>query len=327
MNSTEIREYLKGIIEKELLPLINGDYVLWDLPYHINMGDTLIWEGELDFLKKTQFSLLNSCSAYTVKYQILNKDVVILLHGGGNFGDIYRSSQNFRNEVIKKYPNNRIIILPQSVHYNNEKNLKEDMEIFQKHNDLFVCVRDSWSYKTLLNFLDEKKLMLLPDMAFCINPSKLVPQISDKVLFMERIDCEAIENLNVNFDYDFVSDWPSFENENTLTKVLRQDVFLQQVFNKIKYKSGVDIYKNFSKRLDSFMERDVKPFLLDEAIRFINQYGVIYTTRLHGCILGVLLGKEIHLMDNSYGKNKRFFDEWLENYNNIMLYKGEGKSE
>ena len=327
MNSIEIKDFLSKKIEDSLLPLINSNYVLWDLPYHINMGDILIWEGELDFLKRTSFSLLNSGSAYTVKYPRLKKDVIILLHGGGNFGDIYRSSQDFRNKVIEKYPDNRIIILPQSIHYNDENVLIKDMAIFQKHKDLYVCVRDEFSYNTLSRFLNEKKLLLLPDMAFCIDSKKLIAKHSNKVLFMDRVDCEAVKHQKLNFSYDIISDWPSFEHENILTKVLRQDVFLQQVFNKVKYKLGVDICKNFSKRLDSFMERDVKPFLLDEAIRFINQYDVIYTTRLHGCILGVLLGKEIHLMDNSYGKNKRFFDEWLEHYNNIILYKGEGESE
>lgn len=30
---------LKGYIEEALLPLIDNDYVLWDLPYHNNIGD------------------------------------------------------------------------------------------------------------------------------------------------------------------------------------------------------------------------------------------------------------------------------------------------
>ncbi|CAA0282372.1 Exopolysaccharide biosynthesis protein [Acinetobacter baumannii] len=71
------------------------------------------------------------------------------------------------------------------------------------------------------------------------------------------------------------------------------------------------------------MVQDVKPFLFEQSINFINQYDTIYTTRLHGCILAVLLGKNIYLMDNNYGKNTRFFNEWLQDYENIMLYKGE----
>ncbi|HHP8022233.1 polysaccharide pyruvyl transferase family protein [Acinetobacter baumannii] len=323
MNYIEVKEFLSQKIEDQLKPLISSDYVLWDLPYHMNMGDILIWEGTLDFLDKLPFSMLDYGSAFTVKFPRLEENVTILLHGGGNFGDIYRSSQEFRNKVIETYPNNRIIVLPQSIHYNEEDNLKADMKVFQQHNDLYVCVRDSFSYQTLINFLDEKKLILLPDMAFCIKSSKLLPRASNKTLFMERIDCEAVNNLNVNFTFDKVSDWPSFEYENMLTKVLRQNVFIQQVLNKINKKIKIDLYPSFSHRLDKYMVQDVKPFLFEQSINFINQYDTIYTTRLHGCILAVLLGKNIYLMDNNYGKNTRFFNEWLQDYENIMLYKGE----
>lgn len=323
MNYIEIKEFLSHKIEDQLKPLICSDYVLWDLPYHMNMGDILIWEGTVDLLETLDFKMLDFGSAFTVKFPKIDEHVVILLHGGGNFGDIYRSSQQFRNKVIETYPNNRIIVLPQSIHYNDEKNLKSDMQIFQQHKDLYICVRDNFSYKTLINFLDEKKLMLLPDMAFCINPNKILPQASNKTLFMERIDCEAADNLKVNFKFDKVSDWPSFEHENMLTKVLRQNIFIQQVLNKINKKLKIDCYPSFSNRLDQYMIKDVKPFLFEQSIKFINQYDTIYTTRLHGCILAVLLGKKIYLMDNNYGKNTRFFNEWLQEYDNIRLYDGQ----
>ena len=44
-------EILKSDIKANLCNLIDNDYVLLDLPYHINTGDLLIWEGELFFLK------------------------------------------------------------------------------------------------------------------------------------------------------------------------------------------------------------------------------------------------------------------------------------
>ena len=45
--------HLQQLLEATLLPLINEDYVLLDLPYHSNIGDILIWQGELELLKKT----------------------------------------------------------------------------------------------------------------------------------------------------------------------------------------------------------------------------------------------------------------------------------
>lgn len=52
MNFLEKKKQLRTIIEEKLTPLIDNDYVLYGLPYYNNIGDTLIWEGELEFLKK-----------------------------------------------------------------------------------------------------------------------------------------------------------------------------------------------------------------------------------------------------------------------------------
>ena len=42
---------LKSIIDRTLTPEITNDYILLDLPYYTNIGDTLIWEGTKEFLK------------------------------------------------------------------------------------------------------------------------------------------------------------------------------------------------------------------------------------------------------------------------------------
>ena len=49
MRAKDLKRKLQFVIESTLSPLIDGDYVYWDLPYHINIGDTLIWQGTLDF--------------------------------------------------------------------------------------------------------------------------------------------------------------------------------------------------------------------------------------------------------------------------------------
>lgn len=48
MNNRNI-EKLQEIIIRNLVPKINEDYALLDIPNHCNIGDNLIWEGELNF--------------------------------------------------------------------------------------------------------------------------------------------------------------------------------------------------------------------------------------------------------------------------------------
>jgi exopolysaccharide biosynthesis predicted pyruvyltransferase EpsI len=43
-------------------------------------------------------------------------------------------------------------------------------------------------------------------------------------------------------------------------------------------------------------------------VRFINRFDTVKTDRLHVCIVSLLLGKEVHFFDNSYGKNRAVYE-------------------
>lgn len=49
MNNEEGIKELKSLISKTLLPLIGKQCVLYDVPFYKNIGDVLIWQGELSF--------------------------------------------------------------------------------------------------------------------------------------------------------------------------------------------------------------------------------------------------------------------------------------
>ncbi len=49
MENTKKIQKLKDLIIQNLTPIINSDYALIDIPDHDNIGDNLIWEGELSF--------------------------------------------------------------------------------------------------------------------------------------------------------------------------------------------------------------------------------------------------------------------------------------
>ena len=107
---------LRSIINQQLLPLIDNDYIYLDLPSHSNIGDTLIWEGTLEFLKQIPQKCLYTSSYETYIPQPINSNTIIFLHGGGNWGDLYPKHHEFRKRIIKEYPNKRIIILSQTIY-------------------------------------------------------------------------------------------------------------------------------------------------------------------------------------------------------------------
>lgn len=301
MINNEIVNILKNKIVELLAPLITGDYVFLELPYYTNIGDTLIWQGTEDFLKTLPHKCLYRCSFDTFEYKQLSPDVVILLQGGGNFGDLYPRHNAFRNKIIKLYPNNRIIILPQTVYYKGSRMLANDPIVMRQHNDLYICARDQYSFDFLKRFRFGSNILLVPDMAFCIDFSKqqdaILPQ-TERVLLFKRIDKEKVntnhivpEKYNGLID---IKDWVGYET------VTNDFSILQNLIKEKRYAEADDY------AISTYLPERVK-----EGIRMISPYSLVYSNRLHGSILSILLGKEVTIIDNSYGKNAQFYDTWL----------------
>lgn len=317
MRAKEKIERLRAEIEKQLIPLIDSDYVLWDLPYHTNIGDTLIWQGEWNFLRKLPYKCLGYSSCNTCTFPKLSLDTIILLHGGGNFGDLWRDMQEFRLKVIERYPENRIIIFPQSVHYENIFLIKEDARKMAMHEKMVICARDLSSYNILReNFLN--KILLLPDMAFCIDLDYLQKWSVDekiKTLYVRRLDkemgCELDKENFISNEID-IRDWPSLESPSLRINMYTRLISLQQKMREYKMSNRLII-----SLVDIMAFKKFRPLMIELGVRFISCYHLIYTTRLHVMILSVLLYKRVYFLDNSYGKNSSFYDTWLRDLDSV----------
>lgn len=320
-------ERLKDIIRAGLNTHIDNDYVLLDVPNHSNIGDTLIWQGELEYLKELDYKCLYTSNIYTYNSKNISESAVILLHGGGNFGDVWRFNQNFRNKIIQDFPNNKIIIFPQTLHYSDAQNALYDAKLYANHPNLIICTRDNVSFEIAKKYFQRNQLLLLPDMAFFNDFTKFHTDTkTGNTLFLQRLDKELgdvvlldkyLDKARFEDNRVVVRDWPGFYNKGTL-----------------KYK--MNYWANVVETLGSKMLIDSPlSFLVDDAyglhgrnyknkrirtgINFINQYDTVYSTRLHGFILAVLLNKEVFIFDNSYGKNRTFFDSWLSDFENVKL--------
>jgi pyruvyl transferase EpsO len=324
---------LSEIINEKLLPVIhkNGkvkECIYLDLPYYTNIGDTLIWRGDEHFLNRNGLKCLYKASYQTYSERRMKKitrrrntppckKMSIFLQGGGNFGDLYENHQNLRKEIIKNYPNNQIIILPQTVFYNDESKMKTDAELFAKHKNLTICARDKKSEQILKdNFHNE--VILVPDMAFCIPQKELrkyaVPEISGSTLLLKRADKE----LDNSVDYSrYISqkrfdtcDWITMKNDCKAEKVL------DRLINSKKIPKVV---------ADLYAQKVFQKTMIHEGVKQISKYENIYSTRLHAAILSVLLEKPFVFFDNSYGKNSGFFETWLSDLDNMKFIKIMGK--
>jgi len=315
MTRKEIIEKLKSNIYSQLTPLIGTRTVLLDCPYHINIGDLLIWKGECEFFKTIGKVPISQSSLYTFDFPKLSEDITICLHGGGNFGDLYRVAQDFRIKVIKTYPNNRIIIFPQSIWYENKSLIEKDSKEFARHKDLYICTRDLTSFEFISKRFTNNKVMLVPDMAFCIGDISSTYDKSktgnDNVLYFRRKDQEFVEHkyneLQLIKD---IKDWPGFGNRYNFTNLF--------MIAGMKLNNLNSFWKKiYAKPMDLIMQRILKPRLIRKGINMLIPYEKIYTTRLHALILGILMDKKIIYIDNTTKKLSAFAETWLRNADDV----------
>lgn len=287
----------------ELDSIINNKNICFlDLPIHHNFGDALIMLGSLDFFRQNNYKIKSYSTFFSWHGKSLKDHDVIVFSGGGNFGDIHKVHQLHREKIIHQYTNNKIVILPQTVFFNNQINYKKTCEILKKHPDLHICVRDSQSRELALNMTD--KVHLIPDMAHQLYPVDYNPsEIYKKTYTMQikRQDLESDE-LDVKLPVDLIGDWKTILGIHGYPiYFLRQIQKLLGVLNLNSYSSGftTELWIKYSYHVFSVM---VKQF---------SNYETIYSSRLHGFILANLLQKQAFLIDNSYGKNKQYFATWF----------------
>ena len=316
-NQEKILQLKKEIISK-LNDKIGSKVILLDCPYHGNIGDILIWEGEIDFFKITNRKLLFQHSLFTYDFPDIPEDITICLHGGGNFGDLYRAAQDFRIEVITRYPNNKIVIFPQSVYYENKDLIKKDAIKYSRHKNLVICARDNESFSFLQNYFIGCNIQLVPDMAFCIDTSKFrIPKKNydlEKAVYFKRLDKEISEQQNDELNSLEHRDWVPFEKKRHWSFVLMR-VGYKSMNIKNNYVKGI-----IARFLDYIMQNYAKTRLIQSGINTLMPFHNIYTTRLHAMILGILLNKRIFGIDGKTKKVKEYYNTWLQDCNNVKMF-------
>lgn len=305
---------LKNNITQSLRPLIGRKCIILDTPYYHNIGDVLIWKGEMAFLAKHHVKCLYNASYETCTFPEITKDVTVLFNGGGNLGDIYPEHMDFLLKIVSRYPDNRIVICPQTVYYKDRSQIKSDFKLLLQHKDLYFCARDKVTFDMLAEYFGNRT-RLLPDMAFCISEADLRKYALKETktrLVIERKDCETLTGRVANDGGD-ISDWPTFEHS------IHKTTFLNKILKRISDAHIPYVSKCGNQFWDYYFVHCFAEMMFKEGVRFISSYRQIETTRLHGCILSILLGKEITLIDNSYGKNSNFYNTWLYDMDNVKL--------
>ena len=296
-----IRLACEYICDYYIKKYITSNYVLLGVPKHMNMGDTLIWEAEKELLDKLPYERIATFFFGTYMHHIkITSDDVIVFSGGGYLNDIWGGSLDYINKVLETFPNNKVVFLPNSVYKSriNSPAFEKFQKLIEKRkNKPIIFSREYQGIKNARKLFGINAIhILIPDVVLAWNIDKYMKDHNiqhikgDKSLFIDRNDRERISTKP--FTYDEKSDW-------------------EQMTKKPEY-------ANENMRCADW-EANVKDRLICETIKWVDQYGKVYSNRMHGAILAWLLGKETYLINNNYGKSKSLYETWLLDATNLKM--------
>jgi len=265
--------------------------ILIGLPYHGNLGDSAIAIAEMKFLrdnfKDLELEIIPEVGLKDKVCEIkkkIEKEDIIFLHGGGNIGT-YKVPEEGRREVIKEFPENRIIIFPQTVYFEKSESGKEELEISKRiyngHKNLTIVARE----KTSLDFMKEhfKKVNILftPDIVMYLNEVKYRER-ENKVLLCFRGDRERKTD----------------ERLNSIVKKILAD--------KVEKYEYTDTHLGDKYNLKEKERREI----VDEKFEEFRKSKIVITDRLHGMIFAAVTGTPCVAFGNFNHKIKDSF-EWI----------------
>jgi exopolysaccharide biosynthesis predicted pyruvyltransferase EpsI len=296
---------LSGMIDRVLRPLLPADApcALLDFPDHANVGDSAIWLGETEWLRRAGCPLVYVCDMAAFSPEMLAARLgggVILLHGGGNLGDFWWEHQQFRERVIQDFPWNKIIQLPQTIHFEDQWGVGEARRVFNAHPDFTLLCRDRRSLD-IASAEFACRSLLCPDMAFALGALPHAGPPAREVLWLCRTDAESAGGPLPDVVGDVErADW--LDEEPT---PLRERCRSRSAELASDSGGRMALLDELLATYDPLAQER-----LDRGRRLLCRGKAVVTDRLHGHILCLMMGVPHLLLDNVYGKVRRFYDTW-----------------
>ena len=302
--------YMKSLQEKHLVikDLIGQRSILYiDVPMYMNSGDHLIAHGTFKFFENNNIEIARASCIDWYKVRWISDTDVLVFGGGGNFGDLWPGIHRTRMKLVKEALDRgkTVIVLPQSLWYEDDKNRSDDVKIINKHPNFFLFTRDSQSYE--IGKTISKNVYLVPDMAHHLYDelSTFVAGLkpSKEVLHFLRDDKEALPGRD-----SFVGNQISYDWSDVL-KINDCAAGCYRTFRLYKWMRRLHM-AFFDKKLNLWRKNSWHIVLT--GAKFFSQYETIQTDRLHGMIFASLLNRNFEIIDNSYGKVSGYKNAWLD---------------
>lgn len=286
-----------GYVSKTITPLNKKKIYIINTPLHNNIGDSAIAYAQNLFLQNNiddDYKIIEVTSGEWARFRkvlgcIVRKRDIIMQHGGGNMGITWFNEELIRRDIIEQFPNNKMIIFPQTIYYGDSEEGKKEFEnskkIYNSHKDLHLIAREKVSYEIMKEAYPNCDVILTPDI----------------VLSMDKLDNPyKREGITFCFRRDV---------EKVLTKEEEQ-----YVIDECKKVSDKVFYTDMMSEIPVTKENRVK--IIMDKFKDFQKSELVITDRLHGMVFCAISGTPCIVFGNYNQKVKGTY-EWIKDLDYI----------
>ena len=249
--------------------------------------------GEENYIEISEGQVLTCLSS--LRSNIKENDVIALV-GGGNMGDLYPRYEAIRRKIIRNFPNNKIIIFPQTIDYTSDnygkKELERSIKIYNKHKFLTVCAREEKSYTIMKKLYS--RTMLIPDIVFYLYG-------------LIKVD-DSIKRKGIGI---------CLRNDKESCLSIKEKEGLVAFVRSGGYSTCA--LTTMTDQYVSNWNSETRLRCIKKKIQEFNNYQVIITDRLHGMIFSIIAGVPCIAIDNSNKKVSGVFHVVEKNVSNVKI--------
>ncbi len=141
-------------------------------PAHTNIGDSAIVLAEIAFIHQYGIDVKEITTKEWKRFQkvitkCIRKSDMLFWHGGGNMGDQWFYEELVRREAMTVFPKNPLTIFPQTIHYSDTENGRQEAEngkpFYNGREGLTIAARERKSQQIMVQMYPKTEILLTPD--------------------------------------------------------------------------------------------------------------------------------------------------------------------
>lgn len=268
-------------------------------PQHDNLGDHAIALSETLFFEKQLLNVveitgkeLNTILKRPGLFKKLIGDKTIFFQGGGYLGTLWYDAELQLRQVIQLFPDNKKIIFPQTIYYENSqfgrKELEKSIEIYNQDNHLTIMAREKSSYEYMKAHYCNN-IYLMPDMVLYLKPH---------IQKYKRYGAMTL----------FRSDLEKTMDDS------ERELIIKYLKTKLKDVEISDMNSNEAVLLPKHREK-----ALNEKFAQLSSKKLVVTDRLHGMIFCAITGTPCIVLNSKSPKVKGVYDWFLKDCEYIFF--------